>query len=56
MPTGGVSAANALDYLAFSKIVAVGGSWMVKDDLVNAGNFAEIERLTAEAVALTELK
>ena len=56
MPTGGVNAGNALDYLAFNKIVAVGGSWMVKDEFVNAGRFDEIARLTAEAVALTAAK
>ncbi len=52
MPTGGVNASNILDFLAFDKIIACGGSWMVKDSLVNAGNFAEITRLTKEAVML----
>ncbi|MGC4018157.1 MAG: bifunctional 4-hydroxy-2-oxoglutarate aldolase/2-dehydro-3-deoxy-phosphogluconate aldolase [Muricomes sp.] len=52
MPTGGINAANIRDFLAFDKIVACGGSWMVKDSLINEGNFAEITRLTAEAVAL----
>lgn len=52
MPTGGVNASNIRDYLAFDKILACGGSWMVKDSLINAGNFKEITRLTAEAVAL----
>ena len=53
MPTGGINAGNVMDFLAFDKIIACGGSWMVKDSLVREGNFAEIERLTAEAVALT---
>ena len=52
MPTGGVNASNILEYLSFDKIVAVGGSWMVKGDLINSGNFDEITRLTAEAVQL----
>jgi len=52
MPTGGVNAQNMLEYLASDKIVAVGGSWMVKDALINEGNFAEVQRLTAEAVRL----
>lgn len=52
MPTGGVNASNIRDYLAFDKILACGGSWMVKDSLINTGNFKEITRLTAEAVAL----
>lgn len=50
MPTGGVNANNLKDYLDFNKIVACGGSWMVKKDLVAAGKFDEIEALTREAV------
>ena len=52
MPTGGVNASNCKEYLSFNKVIAVGGSWMVKGDLINAGNFDEITRLTAEAVKL----
>ena len=54
MPTGGVNADNVLEYLSFNKIIACGGSWMVKGDLIKEGNFAEVERLTAEAVALVQ--
>lgn len=50
MPTGGVNAKNICDYLAFDKIIACGGSWMVKKDLVAAGKFDEIQALTEEAV------
>lgn len=50
MPTGGVNVGNICDYLAFDKIIACGGSWMVKKDLVAAGKFDEIKRLTEEAV------
>ncbi len=50
MPTGGVNAGNLKDYLDFPKIIACGGSWMVKKDLVAAGKFDEIEALTREAV------
>jgi 2-dehydro-3-deoxyphosphogluconate aldolase / (4S)-4-hydroxy-2-oxoglutarate aldolase len=53
VPTGGVSAGNLHEYLAVPSVVAVGGSWMVSKDLVRAGDFAGITRLTAEAVALT---
>lgn len=52
MPTGGISAANLLDYLSFSKIVACGGSWMVSKDLINSGNFEKITALTREAVSV----
>ena len=54
MPTGGISAANILDFLAFDKIIACGGSWMVKDSFVKEGNFAEIVKLTREAVSLVK--
>lgn len=54
MPTGGISADNICEYLAFDKIIACGGSWMVKDSLVKEGKFDEIVKLTAEAVALTQ--
>lgn len=50
MPTGGVNAGNLKDYLDFPKIIACGGTWMVKKDLISAGKFDEIESLTREAV------
>lgn len=50
MPTGGINEENMLDYLAFNKIIACGGSFMVKDSLIEAGNFEEITRLTRNAV------
>ena len=52
MPTGGVSAKNLESYLSCDKIIACGGSWMVKGDLVKAGKFDEIKTLTEEAVKL----
>lgn len=50
MPTGGVSEKNLNDYLAFGKVLACGGSWMAKDDLIDAGRFDEIENMTRVAV------
>ncbi|MCR5189188.1 MAG: bifunctional 4-hydroxy-2-oxoglutarate aldolase/2-dehydro-3-deoxy-phosphogluconate aldolase, partial [Treponema sp.] len=52
MPTGGINATNVRDYLASEKILACGGSWMVKGDLIAAGDFAKIESLTAEAASI----
>jgi 2-dehydro-3-deoxyphosphogluconate aldolase/(4S)-4-hydroxy-2-oxoglutarate aldolase len=52
VPTGGVNAANIGDYLAIKNVIACGGSWMVKDDLINAGDFEKITELTREAVAI----
>ena len=54
MPTGGINAKNVKDYLAFNKIVACGGSWMVKGDLVKAGDFDKIVELTKEAVEIVK--
>lgn len=52
MPTGGINAGNIREYLESPKVIACGGSWMVKDSLIQEGRFDEIERLTKEAVAL----
>lgn len=50
MPTGGINENNLKSYLDFNKIIACGGSWMVKNDLIEAGNFEEITKLTRNAV------
>jgi 2-dehydro-3-deoxyphosphogluconate aldolase/(4S)-4-hydroxy-2-oxoglutarate aldolase len=52
MPTGGINAANMLEYLQFKKVHACGGSWMVNPELIKAKRFDEIERITREAVNL----
>ena len=52
MPTGGINPKNVKDYLACDKIFACGGSWMVKGDMIEAGEFDKIEALTKEAVAI----
>ena len=54
MPTGGVSLKNLKDYLSCDKIIACGGSWMVKGDLIEAGEFDKIREMTKEAVTLAE--
>ncbi len=54
LPTGGVSAANIRDYLGFKKVIACGGSWMVKGDLIKAGKFDEIEQMVREAAAIVK--
>lgn len=50
IPTGGINSANLAEYILFPKVLACGGTWMVKDDLIKSGNFAEITRLTTEAI------
>ncbi|PRZ09532.1 2-dehydro-3-deoxyphosphogluconate aldolase/(4S)-4-hydroxy-2-oxoglutarate aldolase [Isoptericola sp. CG 20/1183] len=54
VPTGGVSAANLGEYLTLAPVLAVGGSWMVAKRLVDAGEWDQITRLTAEAVDLVK--
>ncbi len=56
IPLGGINSANAADYLALPVVAAVGGSWFVSRDLINAGSFDEITRLTREALALAASK
>ena len=49
MPTGGINKENIADYLENDHIIACGGSYMVKKDLINAGDFEKIKELTKEA-------
>ena len=50
MPTGGIGLDNMNDYLSFKKIVACGGSFMVKEDLINNEEWDKITELTRQAV------
>lgn len=50
MPTGGINLDNLLTYLAFDRVLACGGTWMAETSLIDAGQFAEITRLTRAAV------
>ena len=52
MPTGGVSADNLREYLECSAILACGGTWMVKPELIRAGEFDRMLELTREAAEL----
>ena len=49
---GGINTQNLHDYLSIKNVLACGGSWMVPDDAVKSGDWARVERLTAEAVTL----
>lgn len=50
MPTGGITQANLKSYLDIKSVFACGGSWMVKDELIDANDFATITKLTRDAV------
>ena len=52
MPTGGINEKNLRSYLDFPKVLACGGSWMVKGELIKAGRFDEIRELAQKAVEL----
>ncbi|MBQ9419303.1 MAG: bifunctional 4-hydroxy-2-oxoglutarate aldolase/2-dehydro-3-deoxy-phosphogluconate aldolase [Synergistaceae bacterium] len=54
MPTGGINAKNVKDYLAYNKIIACGGSWMVKKDLIAAGEWDKIGAMVKEAADIVK--
>lgn len=54
MPTGGINLSNVEEYLKYNRILACGGSWMVKGDFVRAGKFDEIEKMTRDAADLVK--
>ena len=51
-PTGGITTANAADYLALPNVGCVGGSWLTPKDAVAAGDWGRVEQLAREAAAL----
>jgi 2-dehydro-3-deoxyphosphogluconate aldolase/(4S)-4-hydroxy-2-oxoglutarate aldolase len=51
VPTGGIDLDNMAVYLSDSRVVAVGGSWMVKPALVRARDWAAVSASAREAVA-----
>ena len=54
MPTGGISLQNVGSYLAFSRVVACGGSWMAPSDWIAAGEFERITTEVKRAVAAVQ--
>ena len=50
MCTGGVNAKNVNDYLGYDQIIAVGGTWMCKSDVIKAGQWDKITAMCQEAV------
>lgn len=52
-PTGGVSLSNAPDYLKLPNVLCVGGSWVAPGNLVDAEDWAGIEKLAREAASLS---
>jgi len=51
-PTGGVSLANAGEYLGLQNVLCVGGSWVAPKNLVEAGDWDGITKIAREAAGL----
>jgi 2-dehydro-3-deoxyphosphogluconate aldolase / (4S)-4-hydroxy-2-oxoglutarate aldolase len=51
-PTGGITPANAADFLALPNVGCVGGTWLTPPALIAAGDWSAIEDLAAQAARL----
>ena len=54
MPTGGINSKNVVDYLMYDRILACGGSWMVKKDLIAAGSCDKLKSMIKEAAEIVK--
>ena len=54
IPTGGINSKNVRDYLMYDRILACGGSWMVKKDLIAAGQWDKIKSMVKEAAEIVK--
>lgn len=52
IPTGGISPSNLGEYLGLRQVLACGGSWMVKRELLVAGAYDRVVELAREALRL----
>jgi 2-dehydro-3-deoxyphosphogluconate aldolase/(4S)-4-hydroxy-2-oxoglutarate aldolase len=50
VPTGGIDESNLLSYLQLPSVLACGGSWMVKRELIAEGKFDEVRKLSEAAM------
>ncbi|NCW27530.1 MAG: 2-dehydro-3-deoxyphosphogluconate aldolase, partial [Verrucomicrobia bacterium] len=53
IPTGGLQISNVGPYLALKSVAALGGSWFVDKQYIEAADWTTIQRLTREAIELT---
>ena len=51
-PTGGIDMVKAKEYLALPNVICVGGSWIMPQDAIDAGDWKRIETLAREAATL----
>jgi 2-dehydro-3-deoxyphosphogluconate aldolase/(4S)-4-hydroxy-2-oxoglutarate aldolase len=54
IPTGGINLANMNSYLSIPQTLAVGGSWIVNENLLKAEDYSKIASLTR--VALSQIQ
>jgi 2-dehydro-3-deoxyphosphogluconate aldolase / (4S)-4-hydroxy-2-oxoglutarate aldolase len=54
-PTGGVSEANAQDFLSLPNVVCVGGSWLVPPEALAQGDWQRVTALAAEAAKIISI-
>ena len=52
IPTGGIDSSNILSYFQIPAVWAVGGSWMIRKELIDQKKFQEISKCTADALKL----
>ena len=52
MPTGGVNLDNLQEFISAKFIVACGGTYMVKEDLINSENYEEITNLSRKSIEI----
>jgi 2-dehydro-3-deoxyphosphogluconate aldolase/(4S)-4-hydroxy-2-oxoglutarate aldolase len=52
LPTGGINNDSLLSYLDLSNVIACGGSWIIKKDLIDEGNFEDIKKLIESGLSL----
>jgi len=51
LPLGGIDLGSAMEYLAFDRVAAVGGSWLLPAEALATGDWTVVERLATEATA-----
>ena len=54
IPTGGIGLSQLQEYLGFPKVLACGGSWLVRKDWLASGQFDRVTQAAAEAVRLVK--
>ncbi|HEX3950973.1 MAG TPA: bifunctional 4-hydroxy-2-oxoglutarate aldolase/2-dehydro-3-deoxy-phosphogluconate aldolase [Steroidobacteraceae bacterium] len=51
-PTGGITRANAQEYLALPNVICVGGSWIAPQEMLQSRDWPGVEALARDAAAL----